>query len=276
MFDKYFPYPYVSNFYWSFDYGPAHFAVLDQYVSYTPGSAQYIWLENDLANTSKEWKFLVFHEPGWSALGGHANNTTVQTYIQPLCLTYGVDVIFAGHNHYYARCEVDGIQHITTGGGGAPLATPDQNAPNLVYAESCYQYCEISIQADQLNFACKRRDGTVADSFTISHVPCTATACYVYDILPSTLKGSAGKSYGQAFVTIKDDGGKPVSNATVTATFTGSFNENVSATSNSNGVATLTTTAQTKKPSYTITVTDVSHATLPYNSSLNIETSDSY
>ena len=116
LFLKYFPYLYEpGGFYWSFDYGPAHIAVIDQYIDYSPGSTQYTWLENDLTSSTKKWKFLVFHEPGWSA-GGHNNNTAVQNYIQPLAVETGVDIIFTGHNHYYARATVDGIQHITPEG----------------------------------------------------------------------------------------------------------------------------------------------------------------
>jgi hypothetical protein len=32
LFQKYFPYPYVNSRYWSFDYGPVHFSVVDQYT----------------------------------------------------------------------------------------------------------------------------------------------------------------------------------------------------------------------------------------------------
>ena len=112
---KYWPYPYVDNFYWSFDYGPSHIVVVDQYAPYTSNSPQYKWLENDLSGTDKQWIFIVFHEPSWSA-GNHENNNEVQTYIQPLCEQYGVDIVFAGHNHYYARAEVNRVQHVTTGG----------------------------------------------------------------------------------------------------------------------------------------------------------------
>ena len=62
---------FVFLCYYSFDYGPAHITVVDQYVSFAPGSAQYIWLENDLAASQKLWKFVILHEPAWSAAGGH-------------------------------------------------------------------------------------------------------------------------------------------------------------------------------------------------------------
>lgn len=170
LFEKYWPYPFESGGrYWSFDYGPVHVVVIDQYVNYSPGSAQYTWLENDLAGSDREWKVLVLHEPGWSA-GGHSNDGDVQSYIQPLCLLYGVDIVFAGHNHYYARCEVQGVEHITTGGGGAPLYTPNANAEYVVVVEEIHHFCEIDVQGEQLDFIARDRYGTVIDSFTLSHV----------------------------------------------------------------------------------------------------------
>ena len=84
-------------------------------------------MRTDLAASAKPWKFIVLHEPGWSAGGGHGNNTTVQNDIQPLAVQYGVAIVFGGHNHYYARANVSGVTHLTMGGGGAPL--PAVRAP---------------------------------------------------------------------------------------------------------------------------------------------------
>jgi predicted phosphodiesterase len=172
LFYKYFPYPYVSAFYWSFDYGPVHVAVVDQYPW---SSTQRDWLENDLYTSTKQWKILVFHEPGWSAGGGHGNRSDVQTDIQPLCLAYGADIVLAGHNHYYARCDVEGIQHITTGGGGAPLRTPEMDYPYVVTAESVLHFCEIDIQGNQLTFVARRESGSVIDTFAITRTDMQVT-----------------------------------------------------------------------------------------------------
>jgi hypothetical protein len=168
LFMKYFPYPFVAGRYWSFDYGPAHFIVVDQYTSYGSGSPQLTWLENDLASTTKPWKFIYLHEPGWSAGGGHSNNASVQNLIQPLCEQYDVSILFAGHNHYYARAVKNGIQHITTGGGGAPLHQPNNNSPNIVATNRSYHFCKIEIDGDSLNFKAVKTDGTVVDSFAFS------------------------------------------------------------------------------------------------------------
>ena len=170
LFEKYWPYPYESGGqYWSFDYGPAHIVVLDQYTtSYAPGSPQYIWLQNDLANATAPWKFIQLHAPGWTT-GRHANNSAVQNDIQPLCETYGVAIVFGGHNHYYARAMVEGVAHITTGGGGAPLYQPEAGHPNIVAYDQSHHFCKIDIQGKQLTFEAVRLDGTVIDTFTMSH-----------------------------------------------------------------------------------------------------------
>lgn len=166
LFKMYFPYPYVNGHYWSFNYGPAHFIAVDQYSDYGPGSAELKWLENDLASTTKRWKFIYLHEPGWSA-GDHPNDKSVQDYIQPLCTKYGVQIVFGGHNHYYARAVVDNVQHITTGGGGAPLYKTDPGFPHLVKAVSENHFCKIEIDRETLKFQAVTSSGGIIDSFTI-------------------------------------------------------------------------------------------------------------
>jgi len=168
LFAEFFPYPFVDDRYWSFDYGPAHFAIVDQYVSYSPGSPQIAWLESDLAASDKPWKFVVLHEPGWSAGGGHENDALTQATIWPLCLAHDVAMVFAGHNHYYARAEVEGIQNITTGGGGAPFHTPGPESPHLVTATPAFHFCKVEIDGAELTFTAETPEGTVIDTFTMS------------------------------------------------------------------------------------------------------------
>ncbi len=168
VFRKYYPYPYVGDFYWSFDYGPVHITVLDQFVDYAPGSTQYSWLVSDLSATSKPWKIITFHRPGWSAGGVHGNDLEVQEYIQPLCLQYGIDLVISGDNHYYARADVSGIQHLTAGGGGDYLYQP-VGGEYIVLSEGTFHHLEIDIQGREAEITARRRDGTVIETFTISH-----------------------------------------------------------------------------------------------------------
>ena len=167
LFKKYFPYPFVNQRYWSFDYGPAHFVIIDQYTSYSSGSAQLTWIANDLSSSSKPWKFMILHAPGWSA-GGHSNNISVQEYLQPLCEQHNVQIVFGGHNHYYARAEVNNVIHITTGGGGAPIYSPSPSYPFIVATAAINHYCKIDIDNNLLNFNVIDRNGNIIDDFHIN------------------------------------------------------------------------------------------------------------
>ena len=194
LYKKYYPYPYVNttDFYWSFDYGPVHVAVVDQYHWDTD---QETWLETDLDNSNKEWKIIVLHEPGWALR--HASNMVTQHIINYICPAYGVDLVFAGHDHHYARHYINGVYQITTGGGGAPLYDTSTWWPETQVAEITHQFCEIDIQSNVLTFKARRvytppvppevydasstvqdpiapnGDGQILDTFTITHAPVT-------------------------------------------------------------------------------------------------------
>ena len=167
LFAKYFPFPMfvTGRYYYSYDYGPVHFTVVDQFTNYSVGSTQYNWMVNDLATSQKPWKIILLHEPGWSAGGGHSNSSKVQNVIQPLCLSYGVQFVITGHNHYYARAEANGVEHITTGGGGAPLYNPNANADSIVTVDKSFHFCKLDIDHDTLHFSAIRHDGSIIETF---------------------------------------------------------------------------------------------------------------
>ncbi|MFC1637623.1 metallophosphoesterase, partial [Candidatus Margulisiibacteriota bacterium] len=176
---KYFPYPQYAKSnesYYSFDYGPAHFTVIDQYSdnkSYTiEGSAQYNWIAADLAATARPWKFVVFHEPAWTAStqeGYHGNNTTIQQELCPVFAQNGVKVVIQGHQHFYARVSPpDGIQYLTLGGGGAALNPPDPNAPYLAASAQAFHFARLEIDGDVLTVSVLDQTGALLDQFSLA------------------------------------------------------------------------------------------------------------
>lgn len=97
-----------------------------------------------------------------------------------------------------------------------------------------------------------------------------STSMHVASIITSTVSAGQGNKKGVATVTVADNNGTPVNGATVTGTFSGSYNETASAVTNSSGVAELVTTA-TAKGGVTVNfcVDNLDHTSLTYNSGTN-------
>ena len=192
-FYKYFPYSLATtpsesgdDMYYSFDYGPVHIAVLDQYDNGSYGNdygtgdppvaisaAQKTWLENDLASSNKPWKFVMLHEPAWSGASTskseHNNNPDAQNNIHPICIQYGVQVVFGGHNHYYAHALKDGVHHFTLGGGGAPLYAPSYTSGGvIVHAEETFHFMKAEISGNTATLTVIRPDGSVVETINLT------------------------------------------------------------------------------------------------------------
>jgi hypothetical protein len=162
--------------YYSFDWGNAHFAALDSYADLAAGSAQYTWLERDLASTTQRWKFVFFHEPVYSS-GEHGPTLAEQRAWVPLFEKYGVDVAFAGHDHIYERTcpilqgacttvEKGGVVYLITGGAGAPLYDTRGGWFSLVRA-TVNHYLTVEVRGCALYFTATDGDGNVVDRYEL-------------------------------------------------------------------------------------------------------------
>ncbi len=177
-YKKYWPYSYAENgsFFYSFDYGPVHFCILeiDSYdIINFPEQAQIEWLlETDLNNTDKKWKVLSFHVPGFAS-GPHPNFDYVQNTIQPICEEFGVQMVIVGHNHNYAHWMVNGVHHLTLGGGGGGLYSP--NIDGALKDKRCYHFAQFDIENDMMDIILNYYDENEQvwkndfDSFTLPH-----------------------------------------------------------------------------------------------------------
>ncbi len=155
----------------SYDYGNCHVTVIDTDADYSPGSEQYTWIVNDLQNASNEWLFAIHHHPAYSS-GSHGGTENVQNYLVPLYETYGVDMVFSGHDHLYERSYKDGVYYVTSGGGGAPLHDPNQNPnPYQQYVEKTYHHCTIDVDSASAIMKARHNDGSVFDTVEMAHGP---------------------------------------------------------------------------------------------------------
>ena len=94
--------------YYSFDYGNAHFIVLESHETYrSVNGPMYDWCELDLQNNQAEWTIAFWHHPAYTK-GSHDSDTESQLIqmrenFLPLLESYGVDLILSGHSHSYER-----------------------------------------------------------------------------------------------------------------------------------------------------------------------------
>ena len=100
--------------YYSFDYGDAHFLILNNNVPYTASSAQSAFAKADLAGSSKTWKIVAFHMSAYCA-GGHGENADMKTMTTNVFEPCGVDLVLTGHSHFYQHNLVNGIHHMVLG-----------------------------------------------------------------------------------------------------------------------------------------------------------------
>ena len=95
--------------------GVRFFALDSNYMDRT----QLQWLEKELAASGSDWKIMYFHHPIYSSGGRHGSDTALRDQLEPLFLKYGVDVVLAGHEHFYERLKPQkGIHYFISGGAG--------------------------------------------------------------------------------------------------------------------------------------------------------------
>lgn len=132
---------YPNQFY-SFDYGPVHFVVLDtnfpEMKAFQPDllADELPWLEKDLAASKAKWKVVLMHRDiflyGFGPDSGRAQTKTqlldFSYQLMPVFEKYKVDAVLTAHLHTYRRRvplknfapakNGDGITYILTGVAG--------------------------------------------------------------------------------------------------------------------------------------------------------------
>ncbi len=154
--------------YYSVNFGNTHFIMLNTQIDLY--GAQRDWLINDLTTASSDtlidWIFVDLHRPPYSS-GNHGSQMDVRNAWCPLFETYGVDIVFGGHDHNYERTvPINGVVYIVTGGGGAPLYDVDSSSWTA-YSEKTYHFCLINITDAKLLLKAIKPDGTIFDTLVI-------------------------------------------------------------------------------------------------------------
>jgi 3',5'-cyclic-AMP phosphodiesterase len=107
------------DLHYSFDYGPAHFVVLDNSRWDALPAGEMAFLQSDLdAHRNAAVKFVVMHRPSWLADAALRNTAGG---LHQIAKRYGVRYWIAGHVHQLIHAEVEGITYYSVPSAGGHL-----------------------------------------------------------------------------------------------------------------------------------------------------------
>jgi len=124
------------------------------------------WLKDKLATDSTTWKIAFFHHPPYSSGGAHGSDTKLREIVEPLFVRYGVNVVFAGHEHFYERIKPQqGIYYFISGSGGK-LRKGDVKGGSPLTAKAYdrdMSFMLIEIEDNQMHFQVISRTNETVD-----------------------------------------------------------------------------------------------------------------
>jgi len=153
--------------YYTFTRGEAQFFSLDSTLM---THEQLRWLEVELGRSTARWKIAYFHHPIYSSGLRHGPTLVLRTALEPIFGTFGVKVIFTGHEHFYERLHPRyGIQQFITGSGGQ-LRSGGLRRGSIETAagnDTDNVFMLVEIAGDELRFEAVSRTGVVVDAGTV-------------------------------------------------------------------------------------------------------------
>ncbi len=168
--------------YYSFDWGKAHFAVLNSdigNISKVPGERAAFWdeetrwLEEDLrTHQTADYRFVSAHHPPYTAVASRQGDNAHMTALVPMLEKYHVTAGWFGHDHNYQHYLQNGIHYIVSGGGGAPLYDVSKPPANItVKVESTENFIAVDVNGPVAKAQVFNADGKVIDEFELHASP---------------------------------------------------------------------------------------------------------
>ncbi len=153
--------------FYSLKRGNAEFFALD---SNYMDPQQLEWLAKQLEGSRSTWKICFFHHPLYSHGRAHGPDTDLRNLLEPLFRQYGVNVVFAGHEHSYERLKPqNGICYFVLGNSGQlRLNDLKPSAETAKGFDADRAFALVEIAGDRFYFQVVSRAGQTVDSGEIA------------------------------------------------------------------------------------------------------------
>lgn len=161
--------------FYTFKKGSVRFFALD---SNYMDRDQLQWLERELKGARGEWTIAFFHHPLYSSGARHGSEIDLRQQVEPLFIRYGVDVVFAGHEHFYERLKPQhGITHFISGGAAKLRKGNLRDTPmSAAGFDTDYSFMLVEIAGDTMSFQTISQAGKKVDSGNVPPAPSRETS----------------------------------------------------------------------------------------------------
>ena len=117
------------------------------------------------------WNIVYQHHPIYAHVKktfgikrGHGSSDELQFGLEPLLKDHGVDLVMAGHDHFYQKIRpVDGIHHLVSGGAGK-LRGGIKNSKEVEHSALEYHFMDMGLDEDALHYQAIGADGLLIHS----------------------------------------------------------------------------------------------------------------
>jgi hypothetical protein len=130
------------------------------------------WLEDELIKDTSEWKIAFFHHPPYSSGGAHGSDKQLREVVEPIFVKYGVNVVLAGHEHFYERIKPQkGIYYFISGAGGKLREGDVKERSPLTdkFFDNDMSFMLVEIVKGDMHFQVISRTGETVDSGVLAN-----------------------------------------------------------------------------------------------------------
>jgi hypothetical protein len=132
-------------------------------------AAQLEWLRGALADSASRWKVVFLHHPLYTSGRYRSAGQALRQAVEPILVAGDVDVVLAGHEHFYERLIPQrGIAYFTSGAAGS--LRPNDIRPSSLTArgfDTDYSFMLMEVWGDELYFQSISRGGVTVDAGVI-------------------------------------------------------------------------------------------------------------
>jgi hypothetical protein len=161
--------------YYSYAHGNVRFFALD---TTRMDAKQLAWIDASLRDAREDWKICYFHHPLYSNADRHGASIDMRVLLEPLFVKYGVNVVFAGHDHVYERIKPQkGIYYFVSGAAGKLReGNMSPTAETAAYFDQDQSFMLVEVAGSEMHFRSISRTGKTVDSGVIQRQAKAAAA----------------------------------------------------------------------------------------------------